>query len=156
MTGAPDAASRLLQDALAAEQAATYGYGVVGAHLAGAAQAAARTDWVAHQKLADQIQTMLLARGVQPGAAAAAYALPYPVRTAAQARALAAFLEDRVSTAYIALVALADRPLRTFGARQARAAALRAAGWAGRTIPFPGLPASALRLGGSAARHDRR
>ena len=36
------------QSALAAEHAAVYGYGVVGANLTGSRQAAAMADWVAH------------------------------------------------------------------------------------------------------------
>ncbi len=45
-----------LQDALAAEQAASYGYGVVGAHLpqGSAEQGTATTDWVAHMRARDE------------------------------------------------------------------------------------------------------
>jgi hypothetical protein len=41
-------AAAALQGALAAEHAAVYGYGVVGAMLAGTAQVDARADWTAH------------------------------------------------------------------------------------------------------------
>ena len=37
-----------LQAALAAENAAIFGYGVAGAHLTGSSQAAAERDWTAH------------------------------------------------------------------------------------------------------------
>jgi hypothetical protein len=130
-----------LQSALAAEHAAVYGYGVVGANLNGSARAAATTDWLAHQELRDTLETMLRARGSQPAAAAAAYQLPIPVRTAHQAAALAAILEDRITAAYLGLVALSSPSLREFGATQVRAAALRAAAWHGSTVAFPGLPA---------------
>ncbi len=139
--GSSPAQTRVLQAVLTAEHAAVYGYGVVGANLNGSARAAATTDWLAHQELRDTLEAMLRARGSQPAAAAAAYQLPIPVRTAHQAAALAAILEDRITAAYLGLVALSSPSLREFGAAQVRAAALRAAAWRGSTVAFPGLPA---------------
>jgi hypothetical protein len=145
-----------LQGALAAENSAVYGYGVAGAHLAGARRAAAVRNWVAHQNARDALTAMLAARGVQPVAAAAAYELPFPVHGAAAAIALATVLEDRLCAAYLGLVALPDPALRPFGARAVRTAALRATAWRGSTLAFPGLyapaprpPARARRGGGS-------
>jgi hypothetical protein len=134
-----------LQRALAAEQAACYGYGVLGAHLAGARQAAASTDWVAHQRVRDQLAAMITARGGKPAPAEVAYRLPGAVQTPAQAMALAAALEDRVGQSYAALVALPGASLRLFAAGQLRAAALRAEAWRGTTEAFPGLTAASLR-----------
>jgi Domain of unknown function (DUF4439) len=133
-----------LQAALAAEHAAVYGYGVVGANLSGARQAAAMNDWVAHQVARDTLEAMLRSRGAEPVAAAVAYQLPVTVRSSAQAASLAVMLEERVATAYLGLVALNSASARQFGALQVRAAALRAAFWRGSTVAFPGLPASAL------------
>lgn len=132
---------RALQDALAAEEAATYGYGVVGSHLTGTARATATTDWTAHQVAADQLTELLRARGAAPDTAAVAYRLPHQVATAAQATALAVTLEDQVTSAYLALVALPGESLRMLGARQVQRAALRAAAWRGTTVAFPGLTA---------------
>jgi len=136
-----------LQHALAAEQAASYGYGVVGAHLpaGSAAEAAADTDWVAHMRARDLLTGMISARGGQPAAAAIAYQLPFPVASADTARQLAATIEDQVAEAYLGLVALPDSGLRSYGAQQVRTAALRAQSWRGSTEAFPGLPASSLR-----------
>jgi hypothetical protein len=134
-----------LQAALAAEQAACYGYGVVGAYLSGADFVAADTDWVAHQVARDKLTAILSAAGADPVPAAVAYQLPVPVRSAAQARALAAILENDVAQAYIALVGMGGTALRALGATQLRAAALRAAGWSQQTVAFPGLPAGSLR-----------
>jgi Domain of unknown function (DUF4439) len=134
------AAVRALEGVLAAEQAAAYGYGVVGSHLDDASLATAQSDWTAHREAADQLSALLRARGVTPPPAAVAYQLPHRVTTAAQATALAVSLEDQVTSAYLALVALPDTALRLLGARQARAAALRAAAWRTTTVPFPGLP----------------
>jgi hypothetical protein len=136
-----------LQSALAAEQAASYGYGVVGARLpqGSAEQTAATTDWVAHMRARDQLSALITARGATPVPAAVAYELPGPVRTPAEARVLAATLEDRVVQAYLALVALPVSSLRSFGAEQVRAAALRAQAWRGSVQAFPGLPTTSLR-----------
>jgi hypothetical protein len=133
------AAVAALQAALAAENSAVYGYGVAGAHLAGARRAAAVRNWVAHQNARDALTAMLAARGAQPVAAAAAYELPFDVHNAAAAVALATVLEDRLSAAYLGLVGLSDPALRAFGARAVRTAALRAATWRGSTLAFPGL-----------------
>lgn len=135
---------RALQSALTAEHAAVYGYGVVGAYLTGGLQAAATSDWVAHQVARDQLEALLRSFGTQPAAAAVAYELPMTVRNSTQATALAVVLEDRIATAYLGLVALSDTTIREFGALQVRASALRAAAWRGSTVAFPGLTPAAL------------
>jgi hypothetical protein len=130
-----------LQAALAAEQAAAYGYGVVGSHLSGSQAQSAAADWVSHQAAADKLDGLLAGGGATAAPAGAAYQLPGAVHTAAQAVALAAALEDQVTSAYLDVVARGSRDLRMLGAQQARAAALRAARWRGTTEAFPGLPA---------------
>ncbi|HTW00731.1 MAG TPA: ferritin-like domain-containing protein [Streptosporangiaceae bacterium] len=142
-SAASPAATGELQAALAAEHAAVYGYGVVGAYLTGTSRASATSDWLAHQVARDALEAMLRSRGAQPVAAAAGYQLPV-VRTTAEAAQLAVTLEDRVATAYLGLVAVSATAIRRFGARQLQASALRAAGWRGSTVAFPGLPASSL------------
>jgi Domain of unknown function (DUF4439) len=146
------AAVRALQAALTAENTAVYGYGVAGAHLTGARRAAAVRGWVAHENARDALTAMLTARGGRPVAAAAAYALPFPVRNAPAAVSLAAFLEDRVAAVYLGLVALSEPSLRAFGAAGVRTAALRAAAWRGSTLAFPGFEVAAP---GAAARTTR-
>ncbi len=147
MTSTSTAAIAALQQALAAEHAVSYGYGVVGAHLTtgSAAAGAAYADWVAHLRAADRLTEMISARGGTPAAAAVAYQLPFPVASAAEAQRLAAAMEDGVAQAYLAVVALPESGLRSFGAQRVRAAALRAQFWRGTTEAFPGLPASSLR-----------
>jgi len=66
------------------------------------------------------------------------------VRNPAQAASLAVLLEERITTAYLGLVAVDTPAVRTLGAQQVQASALRAAYWRGSTVAFPGLPASAL------------
>ena len=134
-----------LQAALSAEYAVIFGYGVAGAHLAGAQFTAAQRDWAAHEAARDTITALLAARGAHPVAAAAAYRLPFPVHNGREAVALAAFLEDQAAAAYLGLVALTDPQLRAFGATGLQAAATRAAGWRGTTLAFPGLEAAPRR-----------
>ena len=128
-----------MQTALAAEEAASYGYGVAGAHLSGARYAAAAADYVAHNRARDSLSAMITALGGQPHPAAVAYRLPGPVRSAGQAVAVAADIEHEVTATYLGLVAAAAPGLRTFGADGMRACAIRAARWSGHSPAFPGL-----------------
>jgi hypothetical protein len=131
-----------LQSALAAENAAIYGYGVAGAQLGTGARDLALRDWTQHELTRDRLQAMLTSRGVKPVAAQPAYQLPFPVHNVRAAISLAGYLEDQVAAAYLGIVALDDRRLRAWGAAQARACALRSTTWLGRSAAFPGLPSA--------------
>ena len=96
---AASASVAALQGALAAEHAAVYGYGVVGAMLTGARQARAHADWTAHQVARDTLVTMLTRLGATPVAASPAYELPFGVTSAKSAAKLAATLEEGVTRA---------------------------------------------------------
>jgi hypothetical protein len=128
-----------LQAALAAENAAIFGYGVAGAHLTGSSQAAAERDWTVHNQARDALAAMISARGAEPAAAQAYYQLPFRVHDVPSAVRLAAYLEDGVTRAYLGLVAVSDQRLRRFGAMAMQDAAQRAASWRGSTEAFPGL-----------------
>ena len=128
-----------LQDALAAEDAAIFGYGVAGAHLTGSGQATAEQDWTGHNEARDRLAAMISKLGAVPDAARAFYLLPFAVHDAASARALAAYLEDGVTRAYLGLVAVSDQQLRAFGGLAMQGSAERAAFWRGSTQAFPGL-----------------
>jgi hypothetical protein len=128
-----------LQSALAAENAAVYGYGVAGAQLGATARKLALRNWTQHQMARDRLEAMLTSLGVKPVAAQAAYQLPFPVHGTGAAISLAGYLENQVAAAYLGVVALDDPRLRAWGAGQAQACALRATTWLGRTAAFPGL-----------------
>jgi Domain of unknown function (DUF4439) len=130
-----------LQAALAAEEAAIFGYGVAGAHLSGNRKAAAEQDWTGHNKARDTLSAMISTLGAEPTTGAAFYQLPFEVNDAASAAKLAAYLEEGVTRAYLGLVAVSDRRLRTFGALAMQSSAERAAFWRGTTEAFPGLEA---------------
>jgi hypothetical protein len=137
---APSAAVAALQGVLAAEHAAVYGYGVVGAMLAGSEQADARADWMAHQVARDTLVAMLTKLGATPVAASPAYALPLAVTSPKTAARLAATLEEGVTRAYLGLVAVSSPTLRAFAAKSMQTSANRALAWSGSTVAFPGMP----------------
>lgn len=138
---AASSAVAALQGALAAEHAAVYGYGIVGAMLAGSAQSHARDSWTAHQVARDNLDALLTKLGATPVAASPAYRLPFAVTNANSAKQLAATLEDGVTRAYLAVVAVTDPALRTFAAQAMQTSANRAVSWRGTTVAFPGMPA---------------
>lgn len=131
-----------MQAALAAENAAIFGYGVAGAHLSGARKTAAEQDWTGHNEARDTLTRMISALGATPAAAQAYYRLPFAVHNAMTATALAAYLEDGVTRAYLGLVAVTGEKWRTFGALAMQSSAQRAAFWRGTTQAFPGLQSS--------------
>src|SRR5438128_271701 len=96
-SAAEDAA---LQEALTAAHTAIWGYGVVGAALPADLRGPAVDAEQAHRDLRDQLSTLLTSRRVDPVGARAAYAVPFPVKTAADAASLAVTLEDGTSRAW--------------------------------------------------------
>ncbi len=141
MNAARSAGVVAAQGALAAEYAAVYGYGVVGARVgAGGDRSDALAAWTAHRSARDAMRRAVRSLGADPVAADAAYALPFPVPDAAAALRLAAVLEDRVADAYADLVAAGDGALRADAASRLREAAVRAVRWRGTGPAFPGMP----------------
>ena len=74
-----------------------------------------------------------------PVAAAAAYALPFPVSDPVAAVRLAAVLEDRVAGVYADVVRATGGERRGTAAEALREAAVRAVRWRGGSVAFPGL-----------------
>ncbi len=138
MSEPSDEALAAAQRALAAEHAAVYGYGVVGAHAGGRA-AEARAGYDAHRARRDSLGRVVSGLGDRPQPAAAAYALPFAVPDEAAAVRLAAELEDRIAGSYADLVQAAEGDLRREAAAALREAAVRAARWRGGSVAFPGL-----------------
>ncbi|GGX22604.1 DUF4439 domain-containing protein [Streptomyces lomondensis] len=139
MSEAKDRELRALQAALAAEHAAVYGYGVVGGKIGGGQRVEARTAYDAHRARRDALVREVKDLGGRPVAAAAGYALPFPVPDAAAAVRLAAELEDRVAGVYADLVRAAGGGRRALAAEALREAAVRAVRWRGESVAFPGL-----------------
>ncbi|WP_228980060.1 DUF4439 domain-containing protein [Streptomyces sp. DH12] len=126
--------------ALAAEHAAVYGYGVVGARVGDARRAEAAQAHAAHRARRDALVRTVRGLGGAPVAAEPAYALPFAVADGPAAARLAAELEDRVAGVYADLVRAAGGPLRREAAAALREAAVRAVRWrGGGGVAFPGL-----------------
>jgi hypothetical protein len=128
-----------VQAALAAEHAAVYGYGVIGARVSAGRADEARTAYDAHRARRDTLRRTVTDLGGTPVAAEPAYALPFPVPDSAAATRLAAELEDRVAAVYADLVRAATADLRAEAAGWLREAAVRAVRWRGESVAFPGL-----------------
>ncbi|WP_086561170.1 ferritin-like domain-containing protein [Streptomyces africanus] len=139
MSEAKDGELRAVQAALAAEHAAVYGYGVVGGRISDGRRAEARSAYDAHRARRDALVREVKDLGGRPVAAAAGYALPFPVPDAAAAVRLAAELEDRVAGVYSDLVRAASGARRALAAEALREAAVRAVRWRGESVAFPGL-----------------
>src|SRR5215207_8674991 len=136
-----------LGEALAAEHAAVWGYGVVGAALGPDAQPAAAASETAHRDLRDQVVLLLASRDAEIVDAKGGYTLPFPVLSEVDAAALAVVLEDGVAAAWVRVLdQAAERSTRelavgVLGAAEVRAVSWRlAAGQAPLTKALPGLP----------------
>ena len=136
-----------LRTALAAEHAAVWGYGVVGAALDASAQGLAQVSETAHREVRDRVVELLAERGAEPVGAEGGYALPFPVLSGTDAAALAVVLEDGVAAAWVRVLDQAvERSTRELAVGALTAAEVRAVGWraaAGQTPStraFPGLP----------------
>lgn len=128
-----------LRKVLAAEHAAVYAYGVVGARTSGARRRDATAAFDAHRARRDRLRELIVARGGTPAEpVAAGYDLPFPVRTADDCVRLAALVEERVTAAYLELVAVDDAALRDLAARAMQESATRAYRWSPRIADFPG------------------
>lgn len=134
------------QGALAAEEEAVFGYGLLGPKLAGPSREFAAACLTAHEALRDATRQALVAAGNPPVPAAADYPELYPVPGPGAARELAARLEDGCANAwrYLYLAAASDssasaRKLRAPAQLGLTASAVRATQWRRTTRPFPGL-----------------
>ncbi|MEU5890738.1 ferritin-like domain-containing protein [Streptomyces sp. NPDC047461] len=128
-----------LQAALAAEHAAVYGYGVVGGRIREGRRTEAKSAYDAHRARRDALAREVRDLGGTPAAAAAGYALPFPVPDSDAAVRLAAELEDRVAGVYSDLVRATVDGRRSMASEGLREAAVRAVRWRGESVAFPGL-----------------
>ena len=148
------------QDALAAEYAAVFGYGVLGPRLTSSdATALARANQQAHQDLSERTAAELIAAGQPAEAPEADYPLPFPVSDEPSAQRYAIRLETTAASAWRYLISVAADPsadsagldpnrveaLRVAAQTALTASALRAMRWRQRstpakaTVPFPGI-----------------
>jgi hypothetical protein len=135
-----------LADALAAEHAAIWGYGVAGAHLTGPALELARQCEAAHRDRRDALLEQLGRGGDAPPAAAPAYQLPFPVTDQPSALRLTVQIEERTGAVWRATLGQLRADARRASLDALTDCALRAARWrrtAGQspaTVALPGAP----------------
>jgi len=142
-------AADAVRAAVRIEDEVVYGYGLVGAHLYGAARRLAADRLAAHQQLRDDLRGL----AVDVPGAAPAYEPPFPISGAASARLLAVRLEDAAAGAAWALVAsaAAGSKARRLAVAMLADVAIAAARWrahAGLTDD-PALPGQPTRVSAS-------
>ncbi|MEV0946316.1 ferritin-like domain-containing protein [Rhodococcus sp. NPDC049939] len=147
MTTLTAAEAQSLADALTAEHAAVFAYGVVAAFSNPTRDAQVAADAAAHRACRDSLTDMLTAAGMPAPAAAAGYTLPFPVVDPVTAAQLAAQAEVDTAVAWRAVVEHGDTAeIRALGVTALTDAAIREANWRLAlgtdpvTKPFPGQP----------------
>lgn len=133
----------LLQDLLAAEHAAVYGYGTLGGRLDATVRPDALTAYDVHRARRDSLAARLRERSAPAPVALPAYDVAVP--TQAAALGLAVQLEEGLSVRWLRLVGGAlDPALRALGVAGLQETAVRAASWRRRlgvqpaTVALPG------------------
>jgi hypothetical protein len=126
------------QKALAAEQQAVFGFGIVGGQL-GPSDELAHAALDTHRQRAADCESALRALGDDPDPGPAAFTPDHPVKTDDQARALATQLEQGCSSAYADLVLLNEPKPRRSGAAWLRDSAIDQYRWSGELPALPGL-----------------
>jgi hypothetical protein len=144
----PEDAAQATQDALGAEHAALWVYGLVSAFLPADYEDALREGSNAHRARRDATELLLSGAGQSPRSAEPAYVLPQEVTDEAAALAVLVVAEADVTVAWRAVLERTDdKTLRAAGLAGLTDAAVRAARWRGaagqtpRTPPLPGAPA---------------
>jgi Domain of unknown function (DUF4439) len=129
-----------LDTALAAEHAAVYAYGVIGARTTGDLRVIATAAFNAHRARRDQLRTLIISGGGTPAEPAATYDLPVIPSTAAQAVELAVLVERGVTGAYLELTASTDATVRRMAALAMQECVTRSYGLRPEITAFPGMP----------------
>jgi ferritin-like protein len=130
--------------ALAAEHAAIFGYGVVGAHLDAATQGPAREAEAVHRSRRDALIVRIADASATPPASAAAYQLPFAVTDRASALRLAVALEEGAARAWRPAIGVTTGDERKLALEALTDCSIRATRWrqlAGvfpALVPFPG------------------
>ncbi|MEO3872380.1 ferritin-like domain-containing protein [Nonomuraea sp. B12E4] len=133
-----------LSKALAAEHAAVYAYGLLGARTSGSLRDRMTLAFEAHRARRDQLRTYLRARGGRPVEPDASYALPFFPGDATLAVRLAVHLESGITAAYLELAAARDTSLRRYAALAMQDAVSRSYGFRpDQPAAFPGMPVAA-------------
>jgi hypothetical protein len=140
-----DAGAAALFDAVAAEHAAIYGYGIVSAHSSPDENDLVSSAMAEHRERREAAIAMLTGRSVKAPVPAAGYQLPMPVNNPNDAANLAVRMEDDCAVAWRAVIEQASSEQdRAFGVTALTEVAVTAARWKQVqgtrpvTVAFPG------------------
>jgi hypothetical protein len=140
-----DAGAAALFDAVAAEHAAIYGYGIVSAHSSPNANDLVSAAMAEHRERREAAIAMLTKRSAKAPLPAAGYQLPIPVNNAGDAANLAVRMEEDCAVAWRAVLEQASSEQdRAFAVAALTEAAVTAARWKRAqgirpvTVAFPG------------------
>jgi len=140
-----DAAAAALFDAVAAEHAAIYGYGIVSAHSSPDENDLVSAELAEHRERREAAIAMLTGRSAKAPLPAAGYQLPIPVNNPTDAATLAVRMEDDCAVAWrAALEQASSEQDRAFAVTALTEAAIAAARWKQvqgikpMTVAFPG------------------
>lgn len=137
-------AEEALASALAAEHAAIFGYGLVGARLDNNTLALATQAELAHRARRDTLVSGLTERGAKAPPAEPSYSLPEPVTDQPGALKLAIGIEERTAAVWRAALLSVEAADRRLAAEALTDCAIRAtrlrkaANITPTTVPFPG------------------
>lgn len=131
-----------LQAALAAEHAAVYVVGVLGARSSQSRQptlyAALADSYREHRRSRDQLSVLITKNGATPAAAEVAYAVPAGLRTAAELSDAALQVERRIVKTFGQLIESTTGAERRWALVALNAAAVRQVEFRGTPELFPG------------------
>jgi hypothetical protein len=133
-------ADQELGTALAAEHAAVYAYGIIGARTTGNLRSTVTAAFNAHRARRDQLRTLITTGGGTPTEPTATYDLPIIPSTPAQAVELAVLIERGVTSAYLELTASTDATVRRMAALAMQESVTRSYGLRPEIVALPGMP----------------
>jgi hypothetical protein len=140
----PDQTVDALQQALAAEHAAIWAYGLAGAFLPPASDPALAKGTEAHTARRDATATLVKKAGVTPKSAEPGYTTPQPLTNQSSAFALLTAAETDVVSAWRSVLEhTSDTAIRKTALDALTDAAIRSMSWrqsAGQTPATPALP----------------
>ncbi|MFD1938956.1 ferritin-like domain-containing protein [Nonomuraea mangrovi] len=129
-----------MNKALAAEHAAVYAYGLMGARTTGALRDKVTAAFDAHRARRDQLRALISSGGGKPAEPEAAYSLPVMPDNATEAVRLAVLVEAGVTAAYLELAAAGQATTRRMAALAMQESAVRSYGFRPAVAVFPGMP----------------
>lgn len=125
-----DSGPAALYDAVAAEHAAIYGYGVVSAHIMPAENDLVSKTLADHRDRRESAVSMLAQQSVKAPLPAAGYQMPLVVRNSVDASKLASRMEDDCAVAWRAVLEQSDSEQeRAFALKTLTQSAVTAARW---------------------------